>query len=62
MLGFQGATVSLRLAVLTVQLSWLPELFSYGLALQGFHVEVVGTGRHDEECYYSDLTVIHLGA
>lgn len=53
-------TVSFTIVVLTVQLSWLPELFPYGLALQGLHVEVVGTSRHDEECYYSHLAVIHL--
>lgn len=52
--------MSFRLAVLTVQLSWLPELFPYGLALQGLHVEVVGTSRHDEERDYGHITVIHL--
>lgn len=38
-----------------------PQLFAHGLALQGFHVEVVGPGRHDEEGNDGLLTAIHLG-
>lgn len=39
----------------------LPELFAHSLALQSFHVEIVGPGRHDEEGNNCLLTAVHLG-
>lgn len=38
----------------------LPQLFPHRLALQGFHVEIVCLGRHDEKHYHSDVTLMHL--
>lgn len=39
----------------------LPELLAHGLALEGFHVEIVGPSRHDEEGNDRLLTAVHLG-
>lgn len=38
----------------------LPELLPHCLAFQGFHVEVVGLGRHNEKHHHRDVTFMHL--
>lgn len=38
----------------------LPELFSHCLAFQGFHIEIICLGRHNEKHHHGDITFMHL--